>query len=639
MCMLKSKSIFIVLLLAISCNSQKIEEEKASFKVAPYLQFATQTSMVVMWETDDVASTKVEFGEAVLNSGEPILSQAAVIDGNRTMHEVVLENLKTETNYFYRTVSKTETGKEVISEIYPFKTAVNDSTAYMFALIGDSQKNSKTPWAWERIADLVWQDRPNFVVHVGDIVDNGNVLTDWTDDFFPGGQVLMSKSPMYTALGNHENDADYYYQYFHNPEPEYYYTFKYGNAQFFIIDTNRDVTEGSEQFTWLEWELAKSDATWKIALHHHPPYSSEENDHGDSWKEASTMGTHARNLVPLYEEYGVDFNLFGHTHVYERTWPLKNNMVNQKEGVIYINSGGAGGGLEDFMPTRNWFTAELQTGHHYCTFTIFDRTLVYKAIDSDGRMFDTFQMEKPIGKKNATIMQPPTPKIYPMGGIFEEDQEIQMEAVFENLEIRYTLDGSEPNSSSKRYTAPFTIDESATIRARAFSKEGKASRINRANFRKVEPLEPVSVASSAEGLSYKYFEMEVEDEKLPNFAKYTAKKTGVTDKISTDGLRDRDEQIVFLFEGFIEIEEEGRYTFYSESDDGSNLYIHNQLIVDNDGSHGMRERSGEVILKKGFHPIRIEFFQGGGGFGLKASYKGPNFDQKEIPASALIHKN
>lgn len=635
---LKSNSYLIILLMVLSCNRPKIEEEKVSFKVAPYLQFATQTSMVVMWETEEVASTKVEFGEAVLNSGEPILSQTTIIDGNRTMHEVVLKDLKTETNYFYRTVSKTESGKEIISEIYPFKTAVNDSTAYMFALIGDSQKNSKTPWAWERIADLVWQDRPNFVVHVGDIVDDGNVLTDWTDDFFPGGHVLMSKSPMYTALGNHENDADYYYQYFHNPEPEYYYTFKYGNAQFFIIDTNRDVTEGSEQFTWLEWELAKSDATWKIALHHHPPYSSEENDHGDSWKEASKMGTHARNLVPLYEEYGVDFNLFGHTHVYERTWPLKNNMVNQKEGVIYINSGGAGGGLEDFMPTRNWFTAELQTGHHYSTFTIFDRTLVYKAIDSDGRMFDTFQMEKPIGKKNATIMQPPTPKIYPMGGIFEVDQEIKMEAVFENLEIRYTTDGSEPNSSSILYRAPFVLDESETIRARAFSKEGKASRINRANFRKVEPLKPVIVTSSAEGLSYKYFEMEVENEKFPNLAKYTPNKTGLVVNISTDGVRDRDEQIVFLFEGFIEIEEEGRYTFYTESDDGSNLYIHDQLIVDNDGSHGMRERSGEVILKKGFHPIRIEFFQGGGGFGLIASYKGPSFQQKEIPASVLIHK-
>lgn len=626
------------LFVLLNCTQSEPLSTKGTFKVAPYLQFATQTSMVVMWETEDEATTLVEYGKAVLNSGEPVLSQSKKIDGLRAMHEVVLEELQTETNYFYRTVSIAENGIETISDIYPFKTAVNDSTAYMFALVGDSQKNSKTPWAWEKIADLVWQERPNFVVHVGDIVDNGSNLTDWTDHFFPGGHVLMSKSPMYTALGNHENDSDYYYQYFHNPEPEYYYTFNYGNAQFFIVDTNRDVTEGSEQFTWLEWELAKSDATWKIVLHHHPPFSSEENDHGDSWKEASTMGTHARNLVPLYEEYGVDFNLFGHTHVYERTWPLKNNMVNQKDGVIYINSGGAGGGLEDFMPTRNWFTAELQTGHHYTTFSIYDRTLVFKAIDSEGRMFDTFQMTKEAGQKIASIIQPPSPKIYPMTGIFEDKQIVTLESVFENLQIRYTNDGSEPNLSSKLYINPIEISESSILRARTYSEDGKASRINKSEFRKVEPLNSVSIENAQIGLRYSYFEIRMEDEILTDFKGITAKKSGVSGQFSIEGIREKDTDILFSFDGFINIEEEGRYTFYTYSDDGSKLYIHNQLIVDNDGSHSMRERSGEVILKKGLHPIRVEYFQGGGGLGLEVSIKGSGFEKKIIPPSMLSYQ-
>ena len=306
--------------------------EPLNFLVEPYLQYGTKNGMVVLWETGIPSTTMVRYGESVYDSGEPVLSESVSLEGLRTMHEIPLVDLKTETDYFYQIVSVSEQGDTLTSQINPFKTDVHDSTAYMFALIGDSQKNSRTPWAWERIANLVWQDRPNFVVHVGDIVDDGNRLTDWTEHFFPGGNILMSKTSMYTALGNHENDSDYYYQYFHNPPPEYYYTFYYGNAQFFIVDTNRDVTEGSEQYTWLEWELAKSTATWKFVLHHHPPYSSEENDHGDGWKEKSTQGTHARNLVPLYEQYGVDFNLFGHTHVYERTWPLKNDLIDEKEG-------------------------------------------------------------------------------------------------------------------------------------------------------------------------------------------------------------------------------------------------------------------------------------------------------------------
>lgn len=626
-----------LLITGLSCTDEPTINND-NFKVAPYLQFATQNSMVVLWETHEEASTLIEFGESVLNSGEPVLNQSRTLDGRRTMHEVVLDGLKTETNYFYRVRSEYADGTVVMSETYPFKTAVEDENAYMFALVGDSQKNNDTPWAWERIANLVWQDRPNFVVHVGDLVDDGNKLTDWTEHFFPGGHILMSKTSMYTALGNHENDADFYYQYFHNPPPEYYYTFNYGNAQFFIVDTNRDVTEGSEQYTWLEWELAKSDATWKIVLHHHPPYSSEENDHGDTWKEASTMGTHARNLVPLYEQYGVDFNLFGHTHVYERTWPLKENLINQKEGVVYINSGGAGGFIEDFAPTRNWFSAELQTGHHYCTFSIYDRTLVFKAIDSDGNMFDTFQMTKEEGSRTASVMQPPAPMIHPMGGIFEDTQEVMMEAVFENLQIRYTTDGSEPTSSSPLYDGPISINSSSMVRARAFSEDNKASRISASKFRKVEPLEPVSVTSLQAGLIYKYFKHTGFDF-LPDFDNFEPQKVGTSTVITIEDLRDQDDYFAFEFEGFIEITEAGRYTFFTNSDDGSKLFIHGQEIVNNDGTHGMREREGEVMLLEGLHPIKIQYFENGGGEGLKVTYKGPGFEQMEIPANLLKSKN
>ena len=609
--------------------------ESIGFLVEPYLQYGTKNGMVVLWETNIPSTTTVRYGESVYDSGEPVLSEIESVEGLRTMHEVPLINLKTETDYFYQIVSVSEQGDTLKSQIYPFKTAVHDSTAYMFALIGDSQKNSRTPWAWERIANLVWQDRPNFVVHVGDIVDDGNRLTDWTEHFFPGGNILMSKTSMYTALGNHENDSDYYYQYFHNPPPEYYYTFYYGNAQFFIVDTNRDVTEGSEQYTWLEWELAKSTATWKFVLHHHPPYSSEENDHGDGWKEKSTQGTHARNLVPLYEQYGVDFNLFGHTHVYERTWPLKNDLVDEKEGVIYINSGGAGGGLEDFLPTRSWFTAELQTGHHYATFSIFDGTLVFKAIDSEGRMFDTFQMTKDNASSTSKVVQPPAPKIYPMGGgIFEDHEHVRMEAVFDNLVIRYTTDGTEPTSQSTRYAEPIEITESTTIRARTFSPEGRASRINASYFRKVQPLEPVMVENVEQGVDYNYYEIMVDE--VPDYSSLTPNKTGVLQQFSIDEIPTPEENISFQYESLIRITEEGMYTFYTESDDGSNLYIHGQKIVNNDGTHGMRERGGNVILKKGYHPIRVDFFQKGGGKGLHVSYEGPVTSKQIIPGTVLF---
>jgi hypothetical protein len=92
------------------------------------------------------------------------------------------------------------------------------------------------------------------------------------------------------------------------------------------------------------------------------------------------------------------------------------------------------------------------------------------------------------------------------------------------------------------------------------------------------------------------------------------------------------------FEGFIEVPVDGIYTFYSNSDDGSKLFLHNKLLVDNDYTHPMTEKSGDVALKKGKHPIRLTFFQGRGGKGLKVNYRGPGVEKREIPAEVLFHK-
>jgi acid phosphatase type 7 len=401
----------------------------------------------------------------------PISIKQCLVKGKRTLHEVSLDNLKAETNYFYRVVSVTEDGKEWISPTSTFKTAVKDSSALMFALIGDTQRNNDTPWAWGKIAEKVYQDRPNFVVHVGDLVDKGLKKTDWTEHFFPYGHILMNRVPVYPVLGNHEQDSHLYYDYIVAPAPEYYYTFTYGNVQFFMIDSNRDLHEGSEQYNWLEWELSKSTAMWKIAMHHHPPYTSDNNDYGDTDKQLSNLGSKSRNLVPLYDKYGLDFCLYGHTHLYERSWPMTNDRINTKDGVIYINSGGAGGYIEDFAPTRSWFTTELQAVHHYCTFNIYQDQLIFKAIDHEGRLIDAFQMEKNKDKLKIVKM-PPGVKIETTGPAFEKSTIISLSTAMDDLTIYYTTDGTEPTDKSSRYSQSIMVDKTCTLRARAYTKDG-----------------------------------------------------------------------------------------------------------------------------------------------------------------------
>ncbi|HET7119194.1 MAG TPA: PA14 domain-containing protein, partial [Hanamia sp.] len=87
---------------------------------------------------------------------------------------------------------------------------------------------------------------------------------------------------------------------------------------------------------------------------------------------------------------------------------------------------------------------------------------------------------------------------------------------------------------------------------------------------------------------------------------------------------------------YIDLDSPGKYTFYTESDDGSKLYIDGNEVVNNDGSHGVISNSGDIELTKGGHAIRVEYFNSLGGFWLDAYYKGPDLCKQIIPANKLF---
>jgi putative heme-binding domain-containing protein len=79
----------------------------------------------------------------------------------------------------------------------------------------------------------------------------------------------------------------------------------------------------------------------------------------------------------------------------------------------------------------------------------------------------------------------------------------------------------------------------------------------------------------------------------------------------------------------------GEHTFYVQSDDGSRLYIDGKQIIDNDGLHGMVEKSGKVSLDAGLHQIVVTYFDNGGGDGLEIAWEGPGFGKETIDPKVL----
>jgi acid phosphatase type 7 len=388
-------------------NLQKMVEEGKlfpntfHFNAGPYLNSATPTSISIVWETDQPADFIVEYGKQVPLDKKVILStQTIKTEGNtkqeNNIHEITLKGLEPETPYFYNIKAIARDGRAMESGVLTFSTAVKESSSYSFAVVGDTEAR---PHINDRVSKLIWDERPNFIVLVGDLTDGGTEhhKFEWNYEYFQGITQLASRVPVFPVAGNGEEDLFWYNQYHAFPQSEGFYSFTYGNAEFFMLNSNQpeEFSPGKKQYVWLEEQLKKSKAKWKFVAHHHAPYSADDDDYGDSWKGNAVSGDLAiRKIVPLYEQYGVDMVFFGHLHTYQRTLPIKDNLVDSKNGVIYVQGGGGGGNLEDFAPSRAWFSAKTYRGHHYFTVTVHDGELSFKMYDTEGRLKDFLDLKK-----------------------------------------------------------------------------------------------------------------------------------------------------------------------------------------------------------------------------------------------------
>ncbi|MDZ4702219.1 MAG: PA14 domain-containing protein [Rhodothermales bacterium] len=146
--------------------------------------------------------------------------------------------------------------------------------------------------------------------------------------------------------------------------------------------------------------------------------------------------------------------------------------------------------------------------------------------------------------------------------------------------------------------------------------------------------EPENPAGAVQGIAFEYYEQTWDF--LGDFDALTPVATGVTDDI------DLDESIIadgylLRFTGYLNAPNDGQYTLYTASDDGSQMYIGDRLVVDNDSIQSIQERSGTIGLKAGLHAITVGYFERTGDAALSTSWAGPGFSKTEIPATAFFY--
>jgi len=188
----------------------------------------------------------------------------------------------------------------------------------------------------------------------------------------------------YATWGNHDAREQRFYKLF-NMNGEYYYTFKApsGSVRFFLIDSTY---RPPEQIVWLEEQLKGSNDDWKIAVFHHPLYSSGGR-HGSDVKLRET-------LEPLFVPYNVSVVFADHDHFYERIKPQR--------GIMYFIVGSGGQLAFGDINKRSTLTAKgFDTDNVFLAVEIEGDKMYFNAISREGQVVDSGVIERRLPVVNA----------------------------------------------------------------------------------------------------------------------------------------------------------------------------------------------------------------------------------------------
>lgn len=217
--------------------------------------------------------------------------------------------------------------------------------------------------------------------------------------------------------------------------------------------------------------------------------------------------------------------------------------------------------------------------------------------------------------------------------IFTGNFTVELKNFREGGKIFYTLDGTEPMENSMEYTAPFTISETTTLRA--FTKwDDSQSRVASYFIEKKDLLPAVETGKVKPGLLASIYKGSFNE--LPDFKSLSPVKTKTVPSVAYN-VAGMDSLFSIVFEGYILIPSDGVYGLSVNSDDGSKLFIDSTDPVLNDGIHGMREEGRSFPLAKGFHKLKIEYFQRTGGIGLEFLVESTERQKQTVPDNWLFN--
>lgn len=426
--------------------------DESAFEIAPYLQMgsddgtSTETASVTVCfapsSKEEVKSpqwaVKWTAGKQKDVSGKP-LNVLALKSAPSGLQRWVLRGLPADGPFVYEIFKG---GKRVFRQVSENRR--NRSGPIKIAVLGDSGRGLP---GQKRVARELYRSRSNFLVHVGDIVYPNGRESEYRKFHFPvyngslknGGFPILRRIVSVGAPGNHDtayrnlgrypDGLAYYYVWQHptglppvdarsvktvkaglanNPGN---FTFAAGPVFGVVLDSNTYVSwESTAARTWLDNALSKGETyPWRVVVFHHPPFHSS-----DKKKDEVYMST----ILPILTKHKVALVLNGHVHNYQSTYPVswdestqkmkiernwalpgKPNAGGPQVGTVFVVTGAGGAELYDQKLAGSkgkWkpFTRTYIPGYSFTTLDVDSKTLRLKQIADDGRVLDSFRIER-----------------------------------------------------------------------------------------------------------------------------------------------------------------------------------------------------------------------------------------------------
>ena len=423
----------------------------------PYMNTATQNSIVIRWRSDVASTSKVNYGTSAGN-----LTQNITDNSLTTEHIVTLTGLTANTLYYYNIGSSTQILQGDVNNYFKTMPVAGSIQKIRFLAMGDMGNNSTNQVnvrnAWQTFNGSNYTDG---WLLIGDNAYNNGTDVEYQTNFFNIYQGSLTKNHvLWPSPGNHDyanssaRQADHfipYYDMFSLPKngeaggmasnTEAFYSYNYGNIHFVALDSygweagsTRLYDTLGPQAVWLKQDLALNTQPWTVAYFHHPPYTKGSHN-SDTESELINM---RQKIVPILERYKVDLVLNGHSHSYERSYLINGHYglentfnaashalstssakydgtansciyikqpTDVRNGIVFALVGSAGqlGGTTSGYPHDAMYYSNVSNGGAMYL-EIENNRLISKWVCSDGVIRDNFTIMKNVNKStNITI--------------------------------------------------------------------------------------------------------------------------------------------------------------------------------------------------------------------------------------------